>query len=1223
MISKFSVKKPLTVFVAVILVIILGAVSFLGMKTNLLPKIELPFVVVMTTYAGANPEKVELEVTKPLEKVLSTTAGVEKINSISRENSSLIMVEFNAGINMDSAIIDLNSKIDLIKSSLGENVQNPTIMKMDPNMLPIMVATVDVDGLKGKELSEYVKNNIIPSFERIDGVASVDAMGLLEERIKITLDEKKIEEINNKVLRSIDANLADGEAKLNSAKAEIKDAKKKLDEEGKKKAEDLATGGQALGEGKNQIESALKDLPKLKKDLESQKVDLISKRDALEKVIKWQEENNVPVKDEEREAIKQFNEGIAKLEQAISDIDNQKPTLESKLDEIKKGEKDLEVGKLVLNQELSKMSASLAASEAELNRATKEFEKARDEAYAKANIGSAITKENIAKILMAQNFSMPAGYIDDGLNKFAVKVGDKIKDLEELKNVVLMNMGTAGIGEVKLSDIATVEINDNSDSLYTKINGNDGIMFSIQKQSNASTSEVSDKINKNIKELTKNDSKVHITALQDQGVYINFVINSVLQNLLLGGALAILILFLFLKSIRPTIIIAVSIPISLLFAVVMMYFSGVTMNIISLGGLALGVGMLVDNSIVVIENTYRLRNEGVPVKEAAVKGAAQVAGAIIASTLTTVSVFLPIVFTQGLSRQLFTDMGLTIAYSLIASLIVALTLVPAMSSLVLRTTDEKEHKLFDKGVNFYEGLLRKALKHKVLILVMSLVLFIGSALLSVSRGTVLMPASDGTQISLTMTMPRGTDKAEARKMSDTIIEKISSIKDIKTIGAMEKSNNMNPTSKNEISMYILLKDDKKLSSQEVGAEIKKLTKDLKCEVKVQTETMDMSALGGSGVNVAIKGNDLDKLKEIAKDITKMVQGTEGATNVTNGLEEGAKEIVITVDKEKAMAHGLTVAQVYQEVATAIKNEATSTNLNIENKEYPMVLVNGEESKVLKDTLKDYKLKVSKDGKEEKIPLSDIATLSEADSLMAINHEGQLRTITVNATVDKEHNVGLVNKEIEKKLKDYKLPAGYTIDLEGEKESMDQAFGDLVKMITLAIVFIYLIMVAQFQSLRSPFIVLFTIPLAFTGGFLALYLTNFEISMIAMLGFLILSGIVVNNGIVFVDSVNQLREEGLEINEALIIAGKTRIRPILMTALTTILGLLTLAMGLGTGADMIQPMAIVTVGGLAYATILTLFVVPIMYAVLNRKRKKKDKDKNKNKSKNEVKELQNQ
>ncbi|MGL5617256.1 MAG: efflux RND transporter permease subunit [Sarcina sp.] len=1204
MISKFSVKKPFTIFVSVILVLILGIVSFGGMKTDLLPKIELPFVMVITAYPGATPEKVELEVTKPLEKVLSTTSGVDKINSVSRENSSMIMVQFSSGINMDSAIIDLNSKLDLVKSNLGETVQNPMIMKMDPDMLPIMIATVDVKGLEGKELSEYVKNEVIPSLERTDGVASVDPMGLLEEKIKITLDEEKIDEINNKVLRSIDSGLADGEAKLNKAKSELKAGKKKLEEESLKKTEELVSGGIALGDGKNKLEEALKDLPKLKTQLEAQKKDLIDKKTLLEKLIKWQEESNIPVVDEEKEALNQFNQGIAKLEEAISDIDSQKPTLESKLKELQDAEKNIEVGKLVLNQELSKMSSTLATSEAELNKAEKEMEKAREEAYKKANLGATITKENVAKLIMAQNFAMPAGYIEQGNEKFAVKVGDKISQMEELENLVLFNVGAAGIGEIKLSDIAKVEFDDNKEELYTKVNGNDGILFTVQKQSTASTSEVSSKINKNIEELTKNNEALTITTLQDQGIYIDFVINSVLKNLVLGGIFAIIILFFFLKNLRPTIIIAVSIPISLLFAIVLMYFSGVTMNIISLGGLALGVGMLVDNSIVVIENIYRLRNLGIPAKEAAVKGAKEVSGAIMASTLTTVSVFLPIVFTEGLSKQLFTDMGLTIAYSLIASLIVALTLVPALSASVLNKTEEKEHKLFDKMVMIYEKALRKALKHKAIVLIVVSVLFVGSTLLSLSKGTVLMPTSDGNQISLTMTMPKGSDKEATKNTSNSIIEKLTSIEDIETIGATEMANSMgSSTGKNQISMYILLKDNKKLTSQEIGKEIKELTKDFDCDIKVQTETMDMSALGGSGVSLKIKGQDLENLKTIAKDLTTVVSEVEGVTNVTNGLDSGNKEVVIIVDKKKAMEKGLTVAQVYQEISMAIKNEATSTNLNVENKEYPIVLVNSEENKVSKDTLKNYEIKIAKEGKEEKVALTDIAKIEEADSLLEINHENQMRIMSVNAEVDRDHNIGLVNKDIEGRLKDYKILDGYTVELGGEKESMDSTFRDLILMISLAIIFIYLIMVAQFQSLLSPFIVLFTIPLAFTGGFLALYLTNFEISMIAMLGFLVLAGIVVNNGIVFVDYVNQLRASGMEKEEALIIAGKTRIRPILMTAFTTILGLVTLALGIGMGADMIQPMAIVTIGGLLYATILTLFVVPSIYAILNREKKK--------------------
>ena len=1203
MISKFSVKKPFTVVVSVIVVILLGIISFMNMTTDLLPKIDLPYVVVMTTYPGASPEKIETSVTKPLEQALATTSGIKNVNSISRENSSMIILEFNQDMNMDSAMIDISGKIDLVKPQLEDEVSSPTIMKMNPDMLPIMVASVDVNGLDVKETTKLVNEEVIPSFERIDGVASVTGTGLVEENITITLDSKKIDELNNKVLKSVDSKLAESKSQIDSAKAKLEQGKLVLEKESKSKTEQLVNGGIELGNGKDKIQSALDDLPKLKTQLETQRKDLVTKRDALAWIIKEQENNNIPVDQKEKDALKQFDDGIAKIDEGLKDIDEKKPTLENSLKEIIENQKKIEVGKVTLSTELSKATSNLATSEAELKKAEQDFEKARDEAYEKANLGKAITKENISKILMAENFSMPAGYIEEGQEKYLVKVGDQFTSLDELKNLVLFDIDVEGVGKVHIEDVATIEYKDNSESMYAKINGNDGIILSFQKQSTASTSEVSKKINETIDELTNENPDMHITALQDQGVYINIVVDSVLNNLILGGILAIIILFIFLKNIRPTIIIAFSIPISLLFAVVMMYFSGVTLNIISLGGLALGVGMLVDNSIVAIENIYRLRNEGVNPKKAAVEGAKQIAGAIAASTLTTICVFLPIVFTDGIARQLFTDMGLTIAYSLVASLIVALTLVPTMASKVLNETKEKEHKVFDKIVSVYRKSLIFSLKHKSIVLISVVILLVVSVFASLSRGTTLMPKSDSQQISVSMEMPKGSDTEQTREMSNIIINRITEIEDVETVGAIQSGTegaSMLGGGSKGVSFYVLLKDDKKLSSQEVGSLISDNTSDLNCEIKVTAETMDMSALGGSGIDVVIKGKDLEKIKEISKDVTDILNQVDGVTEIENGLDEGAKETRVTVDKNKAMGHGLTVAQVYQNIAEAVKSETKATTLNMESKEYPVILVNDSSSKLTRDSLKNHTIIFEKDGKEEKILLSDIATISEEESLSAINHENQVRSLSVKASVDENHNVGLVSKDVESKINSYELPSGYTLEMAGEKESIDSTFSDLIKMISLAIVLIYLIMVAQFQSLLSPFIVLFTIPLAFTGGFLALYITNFELSMISMLGFLILSGIVVNNGIVFVDYVNQLRLSGMDKKEALIVAGKTRIRPILMTALTTILGLSTLALGIGMGADMIQPMAIVTIGGLTYATILTLFVVPIIYDILHKK-----------------------
>ena len=1205
MFSKFSVKRPFTVFVSVILVIILGGVSFTEMTTDLLPKIDLPYVIVMTTYPGASPEKVEESVTKPLEKVLATSNGIENINSVSSENSSMIMLEFSQDMNMDSAMIDLSGKVDLVKGQLADEVSTPTLMKMNPDMMPIMVASIDINNKDIKETSKIVKKEVIPSFERIDGVASVDTMGILEESIKMTLDDSKIEKLNNKLKSSIDSKMKSSQDELNKAKAETAKGKAELKKQSEEKNKELNEGSSAIKTGKSQLQSAISQLSSGKNELENQKSELLNKKDELEQMIKNQEENNIPVSDEQKEGLTLLESGIKTFDEKLSEINNQESSLNNQLKELNDKEKQLEAGKATLNSELNKASQSLSSSEAEIEKSSKELEKAKEEAYKNEDLGKNITKENLSKILSAQNFAMPAGYINEGEEQYIVKIGDKVSSIEDLKDLELLNID--GLGKVKVEDVANVELANNKDKMYAKINGNDGIILSFQKQSTASTSEVSKKINETIKELTNQNKDMHITPLQDQGVYIDIVIQSVLSNLILGGILSIVILFVFLKSIKPTIVIAFSIPISVLFAITMMYFSNVTMNIISLSGLALGVGMLVDNSIVVIENIYRLRNEGMSAKKASVIGANQVAGAIFASTLTTVCVFLPIVFTHGLSRQLFEDMGLTIAYSLLASLIVALTLVPAMSSKMLNVNTKKEHKLFDKFVNLYEKLLKVSLKHKFIVLFGSLVLFLGSGFLIISKGTILMPEIDSTQLSVSLEMPKKSTKKDTRDMSETIIDKITEIKDVETVGALQSSGEsfMFSQGKNNVSFYVLLKEDKKLSSKEIANIITEKTKDLNAKIKVNSSNMDMSALGGSGINVIVKGDNLDKLKNIAKDVAKILEKTEGTTEVNNGLGENNKETKIIVDKQKAMNYSLTVAQVYQEVSNKLKNENTSTTLNVGSNEYPVIVVDDKKDTLSRESLTNYKIKGTKDNKEVEVKLSDIANIEEVESLNSINRENQVRNISVTSSIDDKHNIGLVSKEIESKLKDYKLPDGYSIEMGGEKESMDSAFGDLIKMISLAIVFIYLIMVAQFQSLLSPFIVLFTIPLAFTGGFLGLLITNFELSMISMLGFLMLAGVVVNNGIVFIDYVNQLRLNGVDKKSALILAGKTRIRPILMTALTTILGLLTLAMGIGTGADMIQPMAIVTIGGLSYATVLTLFVVPAMYDILNKKELKQN------------------
>lgn len=1333
MLPQFSVRKPYTVLVAVVLVLVLGVISFTGMTTDLLPAMELPYVVVMTTYPGASPEKIETTVTKPLEAVLGTTGGIKNVSSVSSENASIVILEFEQGTNMDSAMIELSSNVDLVSGQMDDAVGTPMLMKISPDMLPVMVASVDMDGMDVKEISAFADETVMPAFERIDGVASVDATGLVEQQVTVTLDQVKIDALNDKVLAGVDSGLADAQRELREGQAKVADGKAKLAEGEAALESQKGSALDKLAQGSAQVDGASATLSALlseettltanqkafeaerdgytqaKQGYEGINTALAGARDTARQaaaaaakqgvldsvnallaqmgrpavgtyeeaaavyaqlqqtqpglpalpdpaVVGEQAAAAVPANvdallaldDASFEAFKAqagalpggeqlaalTKESLTQLRDAalradtrlpeveaelsnittrLAVISGMKPALEENLKKAQDAYAELEKGKMTAVNELTRGEVTLSTTKTQLEDAEQkladaqeQFDQARDAAYKKADLSGVLTADMLGNILMAQNFNMPAGYITEGEEQYLVKVGEEYASLEELENTLLMHMDVDGVGDVRLSDVADIALTDNAGESYAKVNGNDGVVLSFQKQSTASTATVSQRINSAIAQLQEQNPGLHITPLMDQGDYIDMVVGSVLSNLLWGGLLAIIVLIFFLKDAKPTFIVAYSIPFSLMCAITLMYFTDVTLNIISLSGLALGVGMLVDNSIVVIENIYRLRSLGVPASKAAIQGAKQVSGAIFASTLTTICVFLPIVFTQGISRELFTDMGLTIAYSLLASLVVALTLVPAMGAAVLKNTKEKSHRWFDAFVEGYQRLLGWALRHKAPVLSGVTALLAISIFLTTQMGTAFIPAMDSPQMSATLTMPRGAAQQDAYAMADTVMERIAAVDGVETVGAMSGGSGMSSmmggsSSGGSITYYILLSDDRTATNADVSAAIEAQVADLDCTVEVQESTMDMSALGGSGVELVITGRGLDEMNAIADDLRGILRSTEGLVDISENLVTGNPETRITVDKYKAMQHGLTVAQIYSELAAELKAENTATTLTLDGTDTPVVVVKPAGQAPTRGNIMDHAFTVTNaEGEEETVRLYDIAAKQETDSVSSINRENGARTMSVSAGVDARHNIGLVSRELEKKLADYELPEGYTVEIAGENETINSAMTDLVKMIALAVVFIYLIMVAQFQSLMSPFIVMFTIPLAFTGGLLALWLTGSELSVIAMLGFLVLAGVVVNNGIVFVDNINQLRLAGMDRTEAILETGRTRIRPVLMTALTTILAMSTMALGIGDGAEMTQPMAIVTIGGLTYATLLTLLVVPVLYDIFRKK-----------------------
>lgn len=1336
MLPKLSVKKPMTIFVAVIVVIVLGIVSVFKMTPDLLPNMDFPYAIILTTYPGQTPETVESVVTKPLEQSLSTIDGVKTITSTSSDNYSMLTLEFEDGTNMDTATVDMRGNLDTIKDAWPDGVGSPYLMKINPNMMPVAMVAVDYDGYDTVQISDYVNNELKNQLEGIDGVASVSTKGIVTQKENVIISQTKIDALNAKINDALNDKFGDAEKKISDAKKELQDniskaeqgsdtieqsindlnsqqeevAKQLADAQGKAQSGyteilnakmQLLDQQQSLTATKQTLTIAYQTLIQIKEKLDSlqdEKAQLTQQIEAFEKIYndykdalsklanhdltdeqlaqvrailaKIDEELDkygFPKEElEERlnnaknaltnvdkaitqtvEALKgldtteeklddtiaeiadkisQVDGGITQIAAAVKGLDNNTVSVNQALSEIEKQQSlaayQLSGGLSALNTKQSEVNSALTqlnSAQEELKSASDELSDQKDKAKKAADMTNTVTISNVSNILTAQNFSMPAGYVSDDENiKYLVRVGDKIDGDKEMQSLALFDTGIDGIGVVKLSDVADVFIADDSDEVFTKINGNSGVVFSFSKQSDAATATVSENIAKKLNSLTQENEGLHFTTLMDQGDYIDIIINSVLQNLLMGAVLAIIILYLFLRDIKPTLIVALSIPISVIFALVLMYFSGVTLNMISLSGLAIGVGMLVDNSVVVIENIYRLRNLGVPPVKAALNGAKQVAGAIASSTLTTICVFFPIVFIEGLTRQIFMDMALTITYSLLASLIVALTLVPAMGQRMLRKVKPVKHGMFDKMLGGYEKSIRFVLKHRAIALIAAVVLLFGSMFGAVARGFSFMPNMASTELSVTVSLDDSATMDDTIDAAQNLLDTLSEYDEFETVGVMTGSTtslmgltgsvSSSDADKGSVMAYAVFKDDKVKNSESISKEIEAELQSIDGDVVVSgsSSSSSMSAmLGNDGVSIKLYGDDLKTLQNTAKDMAERLASVDGIDETDNGIGATLGEIKVTVDKTKAAKKSLTVAQVYQQIAAAIASETTSSTLTNSGKDLDVVVIKDENSDVTKNNIKDIKLTYTdKEGNEKTTKLSEVAEISDSESMNSITRSDQKRYIKVSGTLKD----GYTNTDVSNKAKalfdDYKLPDGCSIEYSGSNESTMEAVNQMLLMMLLGVILIYLIMVAQFQSLKSPFIIMFTIPLAFTGGFLGLLITGFDVSVVALLGFVMLCGIIVNNGIVLVDYINNLRLEGKERREAIVEAGKTRMRPILITAITTVLGLSTMALGIGTGSEIMQPIAIVCIGGLLYATIMTLYIVPVIYDILSKKELRK-------------------
>lgn len=1286
---KFSVKKPLTVFVAVLAILVLGVVAYLKMTPDLMPNMDFPYVILVTTDPGASPETVEADITKPLEQSMATLDRIKNVTSSSMDSVSMVVLEFEDGVNMDTVSVDIQQKINQLKGSWSDTVGDPYVLKMNPSMLPVQVAALSYDGKDITELSDFVTDTLSPKLEGITGVASVTVSGTVQHQLHVILSQKKLDDLSRRLSDAIAKQLDDAAGQLSSARGQVNSAKAAIRSAEESAVRDAVTQAlttiqdslKTMRDSRDQLQDNLRELA----DIQREKARLEAENAPYQARIEAIRHDPSMTEEEKQAAIAEIESDpeYVRIQAELAALDLRMAALgvkwdeavqrakewQKQLEELEKQLRDLETdegvakladqvtaGTLTMADAVTQIiSANIQLDSAlnQIDQGLQTLEESRSAALSQADLSSSLNLSTITALLTAQNFSMPAGYLkEDGVN-YMVSVGDAIDTRQDLENLVLFDLGMDGIDPIRMKDVADVAITDNSSEIYDKLNGKDGVIVSFNKQSTYATAEVSDNINSRFRELEAEYEGLSFVPLMDQGDYIYLIINSILSSLGWGALFSVLILYLFLRDLRPTVITLCSIPISVIFAVVLMYFSGVTINMISLSGLAVAVGMLVDNSVVVIENIYRLRAKGATVIQAAVSGARQVLGAITASTLTTVCVFLPIVFVEGITKQLFTDLALTMTYSLLASLIVALTLVPAMASGMLRKEKPQKPGLLDRVYPAYRKAVSWSLRHRAVVLLLSLVLLLGSAGATLARGFAFMPNIDMNTVNLTVSMPEGCTREQAVSLADEVLRRAAQVENVETVGAMMSSSGssggMDMTSMMfsgggayDVTAYITLTEG--ASGAKAGQQIEAACTGMDCTVTA-SGAMDsyMTYLTGSGVALNVYGSDMEQMQSAAKTLAAKLATVPGTENVSDGLEQAATALHLSVDRNAAMEKGLTVAQVYMAVASALTDTDSSLSLTLDGLDVSVSIQSPEESRMTREKLMDLEIdpsamsamssmmsaasgsgsmsgmsgmssgsgsmsgmsgmssgSTSAVQAAEPVRLGDIAKLEETVSLNTIHRDQQRQYITVSADVADGYNVTKVTTAAQAAIAEVDLPQGITASFQGENEAIMDAIRQLLLMLLLGIVLVYLVMVAQFQSLRSPLIVMFTIPLAFTGGFLALLLAGIEVSVVSLVGFVMLVGVIVNNGIVLVDYINQLRLEGMGRREAIIEAGVTRLRPILMTSLTTILGLVVMAFGKDVGTALMQPVALVCIGGLLYATLMTLLVVPCMYDILSRR-----------------------
>lgn len=1017
MFSKLCIRKPVTTIMVTLMVFIAGIVSYFNLDQALMPDMDLPIAVVMTTYVGASPEEIEELISKPMEESLGSIANVDTVTSYSSTNSSMVLLQFVDGTDIDMAAVDMRDKIDQMKSTLPDAAGDPMVIKMDINAMPITIG-VKAENMDLESLNDLLEDNVVNRLERIEGVASVSLSGGITNEVRITVDPVKL-------------------------------------------------------------------------------------------------------------------------------------------------------------------------------------------------AGYGLTTSTLSGLLAAENMNLPSGDLTQGNTTVAVRTIGEFTSVQEINNLPIP---TSTGAVIHLSDVARVEQVEADRDSFTYINGEKGILLSVDKQSTANLVKVSQSLKDEIAKLQRDYPELEIDMLSDTSDYIEMSLSNITETALLAAVIAFFVLLLFLKNAVTAGIIAVSIPTSIMATFALMHVTDINMNMISMGGVAIGIGMLVDNSVVVLDSIYQYYERGYTAAESAEIGAKEVSMAIIASTLTTVAVFLPMALIGGTTGAMMKNLSFTIMYALIASVVVALTFVPMACALLLK----RETKTFVwKNLKFlsfldrwegaidtlsrkYEKLLKWALRHRKKTVLTVLLVFILSLCSIPLAGMDFMASMDEGVATISVDLPNGTDLDTTEETTLEVLYRLQDIPEADVVYANVGSGMLSSgTNSASITMNLVDAKDRKRSTEEVCDDIEKLLADIPgADITVSSSDSAMGSLASADVTMNVYGYDAATLVDVEDELIDKLSQVDGLSDVEGSTGDTVPEAKVTIDRAKASQYGITTASIAGALSTAISG-STATQYKLDGTEIDVVIRYDTNSV---NYLTDLNNLTVTSAYGTQVPLSDVATITMDESATTIMRENQKNYITISANAD-NMSTSEAQKLVEKAMADIELPDGCTYQFSGMMEKMNDTFRSLEIAMVVAVLLVYMIMASQFESLRYPFIVMFSMPLAITGAIIGLLITGNTITMPAMMGFVMLIGMVVNNGIVLVDYTNQLMDRGMNCYDALTSAGPRRLRPILMTTLTTVLGMVPMALATSEGSEMMQALAIAVIFGLTLSTVVTLIFIPVLYMWMNERKRK--------------------